>query len=58
MTHFEKLLFLSGGNLYGKGHHLYIDNWYTGEKLFNHLQLNGTAASGTGMSNRFKGPLL
>ena len=25
-------------DLFGKGYHLYTDNWYTSEKLFNHLE--------------------
>ena len=45
-------------DLYGKGYHLYIENWYTSENLFNHLQVNGTTACGTAMSNRLKAPLL
>ena len=36
-------------DLYGKGYHLYVYNWYTSEKLFRHLQENGTAACGTAM---------
>ena len=39
-------------DLYGKGYHLYTGNWYTSGKLFNHLQVNGTAACGTEMPNR------
>ena len=36
-------------DLYGKGCHLYVDNWYTSEKLLRHLEENGTAACGTEM---------
>ena len=43
-------------DLYGKGHHLYVDNWYTSEKLFRHLEQNGTAACGTAMGYRLKVP--
>ena len=25
-------------DLYGKGYHLYVDSWYTSEKLFRHLE--------------------
>ena len=28
-------------DLYRKGYHLYVDNWYTSEKLFRHLEENG-----------------
>ena len=38
-------------DLYGKGCHLYIDNLYTSEKLFHHLQVNGKAACSTAMPN-------
>ena len=31
-------------DLYGKGYHLYVDNWYTSEQFFRHLEENGTAA--------------
>ena len=27
-------------DLYGKGYHTYVDNWYTSEKLFDHLERN------------------
>ena len=33
--------------LYNKGYHVYMDNWYTSEKLFLHLEENGTAACGS-----------
>ena len=29
-------------DLYGNGYHLYVDNWYTSERLFKHLSENGT----------------
>ena len=38
-------------DLYGKGCHLYVDNWYTSEKLLRHLKENGTAACGTEMGH-------
>ena len=40
--------------LYGKGYHLYVDNWYTSEKLFDYLKRDGTAACGTARLNRLK----
>ena len=43
-------------DLYGKGYHLYVDNSYTSEKLFRHLEENGTAACGTAMSHRLTVP--
>ena len=43
-------------DLYGKGHHLYVNNWYTSEKLFRHLEQNGTAACGTAMGYHLKVP--
>ena len=43
-------------DLYGKSYHLYVDNWYTSEKLFNHLERNGTVACGTARLNRLKVP--
>ena len=42
--------------LYGKGHHLYVDNWYTSERLFRHLEQNGTVACGTAMGYRLRVP--
>ena len=30
--------------LYYKGYHVYMDNWYTSLKLFQHLESHGTAA--------------
>ena len=41
-------------DLYGKGYHLYVDNGYTSEELFDHLEQNGTAACGTARLNRLK----
>ena len=43
--------------LYNKGYHLYMDNWYTSEKLFKHLEPNGTPACGTARKNRLSVPL-
>ena len=43
-------------DLYGKGYHLYVDNWYTSEKLFRHLEENGTAACGTAMGHKLTVP--
>ena len=43
-------------DLYGKGYHLYADNWYTSEKLFRHLEENGTAAFGAAMGHRLTVP--
>ena len=43
-------------DLYGKGYHLYIDNWYTSEKLFRHLEENGTAACDTAVGHRLTVP--
>lgn len=36
----------------GKGHNLYVDNWYTSPTLFRELHLNKTGACGTVRSNR------
>ena len=44
--------------LYGKGHHLHLDNRYTSERIFAYLEQNGTVASGTAMGNRLKVPNL
>lgn len=33
--------------IYHKGFHVYLDNWYTSEKLFKHLRANGTVSRGT-----------
>ena len=38
-------------DLYGKGYHLYFNNWYTSEKLSDHLERNETAACGTARLN-------
>uniref|UniRef100_A0A8C7LTA0 PiggyBac transposable element-derived protein domain-containing protein n=1 Tax=Oncorhynchus mykiss TaxID=8022 RepID=A0A8C7LTA0_ONCMY len=36
----------------GKGHTLYVDNWYSSPTLFQHLLSNSTGACGTVSSNR------
>lgn len=36
----------------GRGHNLYVDNWYTSPKLFSELHENKTGACGTVKSNR------
>lgn len=36
----------------GKGHNLYVDNWYTSPKLFDELYKNKTGACGTVKTNR------
>ena len=42
-------------SLYNQGYNnLYIDNWYTSEKLFWHLESEGTVACGTAMGYRLK----
>ena len=38
--------------LHNKGYHVYIDNWYTSLKLFQHLKSNGAAACGTAWKDR------
>lgn len=43
-------------DLLGKGYHVYVDNWYTGEPLFAYLYENDTAACGTARKNRLKLP--
>ena len=43
-------------DLFDKGHHSYIDNWYTSEKLLNSLRDRYTVACGTAMGNRIKAP--
>ena len=43
-------------DLYEKGYHLYLDNWFTKENLFRHLEENGTAACGTAMGHRLTVP--
>ena len=40
--------------LYVKGYHLYVDNWYTSEKLFDYLERDRTAACDTARLNRLK----
>ena len=42
--------------LYNKGYHVYMDNWYTNLKLFQHLESNGTAACGTAWKERIMLP--
>ena len=41
-------------SLYNQGYHLYIDNWYTSEMLFRHLESEGTVACVTAMGHRLK----
>ena len=41
-------------SLYNQGYYLYIDNWYTSEKLFQHLESEGTVACCTAMGHRLK----
>ncbi len=36
----------------GKGHVLYVDNWYSSPSLFQHLLSHGTGACGTVRANR------
>ena len=43
-------------SLYNQGYHLYIDTWYTREKLFRHLESEGTVPCGTAMGHRLKIP--
>ena len=43
-------------DLYGNRCHLYVDNWYTSERLFKHLSENGTVACGTAIGNLLKVP--
>ena len=43
-------------DLHNQGYHVYMDNWYTSEKLFTHLETNNTAACGTARQNRLKPP--
>ena len=43
-------------DFHGKSYHLCVDNWYTNEKLFDHLERNGTVACGTARLNRLKVP--
>ena len=43
-------------SLYNQGCHLYIDNWYTSEKLFRHFESEGTVACSTAMVHRLKIP--
>ena len=41
---------------FGKGHNLYIDNFYTSLRLANYLIENGTNVTGTIMENRKQFP--
>ena len=41
-------------DLFDKGYHLYIDTWYTSEKLLNFLSDQDTVACGTAMGNKIK----
>ena len=43
-------------DLFDKGCHLYIDNWYTSGKLLNFLRDQDTVFCGTAMGNRIKAP--
>jgi hypothetical protein len=43
-------------SLMNKGYHLYVDNWYTGQELFNFLRANNTLACGTARKNRVRLP--
>lgn len=42
----------------GKGHSLYVDNWYTSSVLFNTLHLNQTNSCGTVKKNRKYVPII
>ena len=41
-------------DLFVQGYKLYVDNWYTSEKLFKYLEEDGTA--GSARANRLKLP--
>ena len=43
-------------DLFGFGYKLYVDNWYTSEKLFRYLEESGSGACGTARANRLKIP--
>ena len=43
---------LQKGNLLGKGHHVYMDNYYSSPELFSELHYKETFACGTCRSNR------
>ena len=45
-------------DLFGKGYHMYIDNWCTSENLSQYLLDNKTLMCGTAMSQRIKYPKL
>ena len=42
--------------LYNKSYHVYMDNWYTSLKLFQHLESNGTPACGTAQRDQIMPP--
>ncbi|KAJ1159649.1 hypothetical protein NDU88_000154 [Pleurodeles waltl] len=48
----EKIVWDLGRRLFNKGHHLYVDNFYTGVQLFKELFRVDTVACGTIRSNR------
>ncbi|KAJ1092961.1 hypothetical protein NDU88_006071 [Pleurodeles waltl] len=48
----EKIVWELGRRLFNKGHHLYVDNFYTGVRLFKELFRVDTVACGTIRSNR------
>ena len=59
----ERLLGKSGAvapklisDLFGKGYKLYVDNWYTSEKLLKYLEESGAAVCGTARANRLQLP--
>ena len=63
MRAMEKLLGKNGtvapnrmSDLFGKDCKLFLDNWYTTEKLFRYLEENGTAACGTARTNQLQLP--
>ena len=43
-------------DLLGRGYKLFVDNWYTSEKLFRYLEENGTAVCGIARANWFQLP--
>ena len=43
---------LQKGNLLGKGHRVYMDNYYSSPELFGKLHCKETFSCGTGRSNR------
>lgn len=48
---YDLVMRLMSGHL-NKGHHLYMDNYFTSPRLFYDLRLNATLACGTARSNR------